>query len=62
MARFGIIDKEGNVVNVIIWDGAEWLPPKNHYVVQLDNIDVNDFYDLKTGILTKRYDQYLQGE
>lgn len=43
--RHALVDKNNKVVNVIIWDGSSWLPPKDHYVVRHDNCDVGDTYD-----------------
>jgi len=48
MARHAICDKTGKVVNVIIWDGAEFLPPRDHYVIQDDSVNVGDTYDFKS--------------
>jgi hypothetical protein len=53
MARHGIVNKDGVVVNVVIWEGAEWLPPRDHYVVQHDQIDIGDSYDTDKQVLTK---------
>lgn len=49
MARHAIINNETKkVVNVVIWEGKEWLPPKNHLVVQSDSADVGDDFDEKS--------------
>ena len=47
--RHAIIDaKTLVVVNVIIWNGAKWLPPLNHMVVQNDDVQIGDIYDIET--------------
>lgn len=53
MSRHAIIDRQGNVVNIIEWEGAEWLPPRNHYVIQSDTADVGDQYNFITKQFTK---------
>lgn len=47
MARHAIVNSENKVVNVIDWEGAEWLPPRNHQVIQSDKADIGDFYDIE---------------
>lgn len=53
MARHGICDKTGLVVNVVIWEGAEWLPPRDHYVIQDDGVDIGDTYDFESKVFIK---------
>ena len=48
-----IIDKTGEVVNVVCWEGAEWLPPRGHMVVRSDIAGIGDKYDIDTGVFTK---------
>ena len=67
-----IIDKTGEVVNVVCWEGAEWLPPRGHMVVRSDIASIGDKYDHESGIFMKetgkRYHRdldlktYLDGE
>lgn len=46
MARFGIVNNETKkCVNVVLWDGAEWLPPANHIIVQHDGAEIGHIYD-----------------
>lgn len=45
--RHAIINKKGQVVNVVIWEGHEWLPPRDHWVVRADNCDIGDLYDFE---------------
>lgn len=47
--RFGIINTTTNkVVNVVVWRGAEWLPPKGTIVVQAERIDIGDEWNPDT--------------
>ncbi len=52
MARYAVIDKNNNVINVVEWDGiTKWSPPesctvKEHYEVGIKDVwieDLNDF-------------------
>lgn len=46
--RFAIVDKDTKkVVNCIIWEGAEFLPPRNHFVVRSDVCDHGDYWNEK---------------
>jgi hypothetical protein len=55
MARHAIVNKENKVVNVVIWEGAEWLPPRNHLVVhdKTELCNIGDMYDPKTNLFIK---------
>lgn len=58
MKRHAVIDQDGNVVNVIIWDGVcKWKPPEGHIVVQHDLVDSGDVYNFSTRRFTKVADQ-----
>lgn len=49
MDRFAVIENDTKrVVNVIIWQGAEWLPPRDHMVVPSDTANIGDIYNEKT--------------
>ncbi len=37
--------KTGLVRNVIIWEGAEWTPPRDHYVVHDCDGVIGDYWD-----------------
>ena len=45
--RHAIVNKDNKVVNVVIWQGASWLPPMNHYVINCidEKCDIGDTYD-----------------
>ena len=51
--RQAIVNKENKVVNVVIWEGASWLPPRDHYVVRHDTCNIGDIYDAKTNSFIK---------
>jgi hypothetical protein len=47
MANFAIVDNETKkVVNVVVWEGKEWLPPRNHLVIESDVANIGDIYDV----------------
>ena len=46
--RYSIVNQEGLVVNVLEWAGAEWLPPRNHYVIASDTAGIGYKYDFNT--------------
>lgn len=45
--RHAIVDQNNKVVNVVVWQGSEWLPPRNHYVINCvdGRCDIGDTYD-----------------
>lgn len=52
--RFGIVDNNTlKVINVIEWNGDEWLPPMNTYVVRADVVDHGDSYDPITNTIIR---------
>ncbi len=52
--RFAIVNREtGKVVNVILWEGAEFLPPKGHYVVKADVCDIDDSFDFEKNVIVR---------
>jgi len=47
MANFAIVDNETKkVVNVVVWEGDEWLPPRNHLVIESNVANIGDIYDV----------------
>jgi hypothetical protein len=47
--RHAIIDpKTGLVRNIIMWDGAAWLPPHGHYVVHDCEGHIGDYWHQET--------------
>lgn len=51
--RHAIVDKSGMVVNVVIWEGGEWLPPRDHYVIKNETVDIGDTYHFDKNVFTK---------
>ena len=51
--KHAIVDKSGLVVNIILWEGSEWLPPRDHYVIQDDNVNIGDIYDFNKKTFSK---------
>ena len=51
--RPAIVNKDNVVVNIIIWEGAEFLPPRDHLVVRSDACDIGDLYDEDKNIFVK---------
>lgn len=53
--RHAIVNNDSKlVVNVVVWDGAEWLPPRDHLVVRSDNCDIGDKYDEEKKLFIKK--------
>jgi len=53
--RHAIVNEQGLVVNMVVWEGAEWLPPRNHTVINLNDryesngkIGIGDTYNFDT--------------
>jgi hypothetical protein len=54
MTRHVIIDKETKkVVNCIVWENSEWVPPRNHIVIKSDNASIGDEYNEVTKSFNK---------
>lgn len=57
MAAFAIVENSSNeVVNIIDWEGAEWLPPRNHLVIRADGVNIGDIYDQETKTFSRSKD------
>lgn len=52
--RHALVDRDGQVVNIICWNGDEWLPPKDHYVVRSKNAHIGDYYDIENNVLRRK--------
>lgn len=48
-----VINKAGEVVNVIWWEGAPWTPPEGCTVVKSDIMGIGDKYDNDKAEITK---------
>lgn len=45
LQRYAVIDANGNIINVTLWDGvSEWSPPDGCYVVQSDTMLIGGTY------------------
>lgn len=54
MERYALINAEGLVVNVVIWNGIdEYLPLPNHALVFSPIADIGDNYDFDNDIFIK---------
>lgn len=54
MVAFAVVENETKlVVNVIDWEGAEWLPPRNHLVIRTDEANIGDVYNTETKTFSK---------
>lgn len=52
--RHAIVDpKTMEVVNVVIWEGAEWLPPRGHLVIANESVGIGDVYIEEKGVFVK---------
>lgn len=51
--RYALVDKNGEVKSVIIWNGNEYLPPKDHSMVYGPAADIGDSYDMQSGVFSK---------
>ncbi len=47
MARHAVINPDNKVVNIIVWEGANWSPPRDHVVVNISNMEchIGDKYN-----------------
>ena len=54
MTNHAIVNKAGTVVNVVIWEGAAWLPPQGHYCIMSPTAGMGDTYDFEKNVFTKR--------
>jgi rRNA processing protein Gar1 len=51
--KHAIVDQNNVVVNIIVWEGAEWLPPRNHMVIRSDDASIGDIYDPVRNVFLK---------
>ena len=53
MARFAVINKQGDVINCIEWDEiAQWAPPIDHIIVKSNEANRGDLYDFEKKTFT----------
>lgn len=53
MARFAVVNQDGLVISVVIWEGNEWLPPQDHTVILGSMADIGDTYDFVNDVFIK---------
>ena len=55
MSRHAIVNKENRVVNVVVWEGAEWLPPRDHMVIHdpTGTCNIGDTYEPSSNTFIK---------
>ena len=54
MDRYAVINQQGEVKNVIVWDGiAEYLPPLNHMLIYSPICEMGDTYDAINEVFIK---------
>lgn len=56
--RYAIIDpnlKERNIINIIVWEGKEWTPPRNTIVLPCEFANCGDTYRHDTGEFVRHY-------
>lgn len=54
MKRYAVIDPEGTVANVIIWDEVSpWEPPEGHSLVNVEEIFCDIGWKHNNGVFTK---------
>lgn len=51
--KHAIVNKENKVINIIMWEGEEWLPPRDHLVVRCDVCNIGDIYDPVRNVFKK---------
>ncbi len=54
MARYAVVNENGDVVNCIEWDGvSQWAPPKGHIVILSEEANRFDKYDHESKTFTE---------
>ena len=57
--RYAIIDPQlvaKNIVNIVEWDGGEWLPPRGMHILPCPIANVGDTYSFVSKEFTLHYD------
>lgn len=61
--RHAIIENDTKtVVNIVLWEGKEWLPPRNHLVIQDDNASIGDTWNEVNKVFIKNKNEVLSNE
>lgn len=56
--RYAIIDpnlKERNIINIIVWEGREFLPPRGMHVIPCPEANAGDTYHFDKDIFERHY-------
>ena len=56
--RYAIIDpnlKERNIINIVEWEGAEWLPPRYTVVMPCKEANCGDTYHFDKNEFERHY-------
>lgn len=51
--KHAIVNSDNVVVNMVIWEGEEWLPPRDHIVVRSDEAGIGDIYHPETNTFSR---------
>lgn len=57
--RYALIDLNGIITNIIEWEGAEFLPPRDHHMLPCDTANCGDLYDFNTKEFTLVYSEKI---
>lgn len=52
--KYAIINKDNQVVNVIVWVNGAFVAPRDHTVVESDGAKIGDLYNPEDGSFTKK--------
>ncbi len=53
MSTYALVNEQGLVVNVIIWEGNEYLPKSGHSLIFSPIVDIGDSYDFDNDVFIK---------
>lgn len=56
--RYAIIDPQlvaKNIINIVEWEGAEWLPPRGMHVIPCPEANAGDTYSFVSREFTRHY-------
>ena len=55
MAKFAVVNNESKeVTNIVVWEGAIWMAPRGHLVVQSDTAKIGQIYDVENNTFSDR--------
>ncbi len=56
--RYAIIDptlSQNNIINIVEWEGHEWLPPRGMHVIPCPEANAGDNYDFTSKQFSRNY-------